>query len=359
MRFTLLFCLLISFNALAQQGPRKVVLVTLDGLRWHELFQGANPDRLRDTKVTKDVAVVEQFGAADAEARREKLMPFMWNTVAEKGQLYGDRKQGSKVNCSNTYLFSYPGYSELLVGFADRRVKSNKKVENPNRTVLEFIASDPAYQDKVAVFSTWESIPYAAGALRGGLPFASKYETTLGEQNGESKRPRAHEPEVIAKHSDRVTFERAFAYLQEYRPHVLFIGFDETDANGHRGKYDKYLSAAHDTDSLLSLLWEWIQHDQEYRNNTTLIVTTDHGRGHLFRNSWRNHGILSPGSRHIWMAVMGPDTPATGVVADGKKYYQKQVAQTMAALVNLEYSNTRPVGAVMQGVLHAGILTRK
>lgn len=358
MRFTLLFCLLISLNAMAQQGPRKVVLVTLDGMRWRELFQGANPDRLCDTKVTKDVSVIEQFGAEDAQTRRKKLMPFMWNTVAEKGQLYGDRKQGSKVNCSNPYLFSYPGYSELLVGFADRRVKSNKKVENPNRTVLEFIASDPAYKDKVAVFSTWESIPYAAGALRGGLPFASKYETTLAA-GSDGLGPQAQEPEVIAKHSDRVTFERAFAYLQEYRPHVLFIGFDETDANGHKGKYDKYLTAAHDADSLLSSLWEWIQHDEEYRNNTTLIVTTDHGRGHLFRNSWRNHGILSPGSRHIWMAVMGPDTPATGVVMDGEKYYQKQVAQTMAALVNLEYSNTRPVGAVMQGVLHAGVLTRK
>ena len=358
MRFTLLFCLLISLHAMAQQGPRKVVLVTLDGMRWRELFQGANPDRLHDSKVTKDVKVVEQFGAGDAEARRKKLMPFMWNTVAEKGQLYGNRKQGSKVNCSNPYLFSYPGYSELLVGFADRRVKSNKKVENPNRTVLEVIASDPAYKDKVAVFSTWEAIPYAAGALRGGLPFASKYETTF-VVGGEGLGPQAQDPDVIAKHSDRVTFDRAFAYLQDYRPHVLFIGFDETDANGHRGKYDKYLAAAHDADSLLSSLWEWIQRDEEYRNNTTLIVTTDHGRGHLFPNSWRNHGILSPGSRHIWMAVIGPDTPATGVVADGETYYQKQVAQTMAALINLDYSNTRPVGAVMQGVLHAGVLTRK
>lgn len=358
MRYTLFLCLLISLNAAAQQGPRKIVLVTLDGLRWREVFGGANPKKLHDKRATTDAAAVEQFGAGDAASRRKKLMPFMWSTVADKGQLYGDRTHGSRVNCSNPHLFSYPGYSELLVGFADWRVKSNKKIENPNTTVLEFIASDLTYQDQVAVFSTWEVIPYAAGALRGGLPFASKYETTL-DSASKGSAPRPHRPDVIAGHSDSVTFARAFDYLKENRPHVLFIGFDETDANGHRGYYDKYLRAAHQTDGMLATLWEWIQHDEEYRNNTTLIVTTDHGRGYLFRNSWKNHGILSPGSRHIWMAVIGPDTPAAGVVVDGEKYYQKQVAQTMAALVNLEYRNTRPVGTAMQGVLHAGVLTRK
>ncbi|MEJ0082130.1 MAG: hypothetical protein WDM78_14585 [Puia sp.] len=47
------------------------------------------------------------------------MFPFLWETVAVHGQLYGDRLNGSEVNNANRYKFSYPGYNEIFTGYPD------------------------------------------------------------------------------------------------------------------------------------------------------------------------------------------------------------------------------------------------
>ena len=49
----------------------------------------------------------------------------------------------------------------------------------------------------------------------------------------------------------------------------------------------------------------------EYHDNTTFIITCDHGRG-SGPEQWKEHGVEEPGSENVWIAVMGPDTPAAG-----------------------------------------------
>ncbi len=53
--------------------------------------------------------------------------------------------------------FSYPGYSELLIGRAlDDVIKSNAPTQNPNRTVLEFLQSSHRLsRQQVAAFASW------------------------------------------------------------------------------------------------------------------------------------------------------------------------------------------------------------
>ena len=48
-----LFLFLNSFNTFSQEDP-KVVLVTLDGLRWQELFSGADPLLISNTEYVTD-----------------------------------------------------------------------------------------------------------------------------------------------------------------------------------------------------------------------------------------------------------------------------------------------------------------
>jgi bisphosphoglycerate-independent phosphoglycerate mutase (AlkP superfamily) len=138
--------------------------------------------------------------------------------------------------------------------------------------------------------------------------------------------------------------------MKRERPRVIFIGFDETDEHGHGGRYDEYLKSAHKADRLIGELWAYIQSDPFYRDQTTLLITTDHGRG-KGRNSWRKHQLLSPGSGQIWFAVLGPDTPAFGEMKFRSKYYQKQVASTVAAFLGLPYKQKEPVGEVIQTML--------
>src|SRR5690606_32773898 len=86
------------------------------------------------------------------------------------------------------------------------------------------------------------------------------------------------------------------------------------------------------------------------RDQTTLLITTDHGRGNG-KNSWRNHRLLAAGSRHIWFAVIGPDTPAFGEMKIKATTYQNQVAKTIAAFLGLNYQNEQRVGEVVQTMI--------
>src|SRR4029079_14883906 len=89
--------------------------------------------------------------------RREKLMPFLWRTVARDGVLAGERTRGSVGAGAKAHPFSYPGYSEMLTGEAhDAVIKSNDPIRNPFPSVLQFVRRKlrlPAA--KVATFASW------------------------------------------------------------------------------------------------------------------------------------------------------------------------------------------------------------
>jgi hypothetical protein len=340
--------------AFAQETKTKnVVVITLDGYRWQEVFQGASKKILDKEKYVTDKAVVDQFYDLSPEVSREKLMPFFWNTLAQEGQLYGNRAFKNKVNCSNHHLLSYPGYSEMLVGFPERKVTSNDKKVNPNATVLEFIQQQKEFRNKVAAFSTWDAFPFILREEQSEIYVNAGTEPATGrisEQEEHLNKAQIENKNPHGSRYDEYTYGFALEYMKRERPRVIFIGFDETDEHGHGGRYDEYLKSAHKADRLIGELWAYIQSDPFYRDQTTLLITTDHGRG-KGRNSWRKHQLLSPGSGQIWFAVLGPDTPAFGEMKFRSKYYQKQVASTVAAFLGLPYKQKEPVGEVIQTML--------
>ena len=149
----LLSILLIPVAIEAKLKTKNVILITLDGVRWQEIFFGADSTLIFNKDFTKDSAkVVNQFWDDDENQRRQKLMPFFWSTIANHGQLVGNVQKGSVVELKNPYWFSYPGYSEILVGYVDSTRNSNASENNPNITVLEYIHDQPGFGGKVAAF---------------------------------------------------------------------------------------------------------------------------------------------------------------------------------------------------------------
>ena len=117
-----------------------IILVTLDGVRWEEVFTGADPNIINNDTLVVDVEETNKNYWHDNDIqRRKKLMPFLWSTISQSGQIYGNKLKGSSMELINSYFFSYPGYSELLTGFSDDSVNSNNKKYNPNKNVLEFM----------------------------------------------------------------------------------------------------------------------------------------------------------------------------------------------------------------------------
>ncbi|MDA1269315.1 MAG: phosphoglyceromutase, partial [Bacteroidetes bacterium] len=130
LKLILLVLCLFPKDIFAQSKTTKtehVVLITLDGLRWQELFRGADSLLVDDTgMVEKGGSLVHEFWHPDPSIRRAVLFPFVWNTLAQQGQLYGNRSYGAKVDTQNKLWFSYPGYNELLTGSADDvHIRSN------------------------------------------------------------------------------------------------------------------------------------------------------------------------------------------------------------------------------------------
>ncbi|BAV07958.1 hypothetical protein FLA_3990 [Filimonas lacunae] len=332
-----------------------IVVVTLDGMRWQEVFTGIDSALVANHHFTKDSAdVVAAFGAANDTARRKKLFPFLWTEVVAKGQLYGNKKRGGNMQVANPYKFSYPGYNEIFTGYPDTAVNSNDKIANKNHNVLEFINGKKGYTGKVAAFATWDCFPYILNKWRSGIYVNSGLDTIrlqapalqlINDMQFITARP-------IDVRLDAYTYFAAREYLKAYKPKVLYVAFDETDDFAHSGMYDQYLKSAHAEDAMLADLWHTLQSTSEYAGKTTMIVLCDHGRGDAVKAEWISHGKEIVGAEDIWMAVIGPDTRALGEITHSGVVYQKQVAATIAALLGFEFKPAgHETGAPVTGML--------
>ena len=319
-----------------------VVLVTLDGLRWQELFGNG-----RTTGARKRAVQAQQ---------RHALLPFLWDSVAVRGQLYGNRAYGNVVGLANYQRFSYPGYQEVLSGAADPRIQSNAPVDNPHRTVLDFLSQEPAYHGSVAAFASWEVLGHILNGTSGRFPVNAGWQAAIGPDltPGEQRlnATLGHCPRLFsAVRADTLTFAYALEYLKRAQPRVLYLAFGETDEQAHAGRYTDYLDAAHQADQCLGRLWAYLQATPRYRNKTTLLITTDHGRG--YGPWWPRHGLQIPGSGQTWLAVIGPDTPPTGEQRTPGHFSQNQVAQTLAALLGTTYPAPPQAGSAIAPMLPA------
>ncbi len=330
-----------------------LILITLDGLRWQELFYGAdsllisheeyvrNPDQLAD-----------DFWDEDYRVRRSKLLPFFWDVIEPEGRIYGNRNFENKINLTNEYRFSYPGYSELLAGYADPEVNSNAREWNQNLTVLEFVNNQPGFEGKVAAFASWDVFPYIINSDRSGIPVNAGFEPVEGPGLTErevllnemiSQIPR---PWQTVRHN-AFTFHYAMEFLQKHQPRLLYLAFDETDEFAHSGDYENYLYSARQVDAFISELWDFIQSDPIYQGKTTFLIATDHGRGTVPVDQWRHHGANIDGAEEVWLAVLGPDTPVGGEMKVSQQFYQDQIAATIAAFLGLDFTSEAVTGDVI------------
>ncbi|MDH5598232.1 MAG: sulfatase-like hydrolase/transferase [Cyclobacteriaceae bacterium] len=357
--FPLLF--IFSFLAACAQPSKpveNVFLVTFDGLRWQEVFHGADSSLISDKNYTQNPkSLMDKFWDEDNLRRRELLLPFFWNVLAAEGQLYGNRLYENHVNCTNTLWFSYPGYSEILCGFSDdETIHSNDKIPNPNVTVLEFLNKQKGFKNKVAAFGSWDVFPYIINEERSGIPVNAGFEDFVGKNiSGEVKMLNKLQKEIRSPWEtvrlDAFTHNFMMEYVKEQKPRVVYISYGETDDFAHDGHYDEYLKSAKQTDAFISELWNYIQSDDTYRNKTALLITTDHGRGTDPKDTWRSHGKSIENAGEIWLAAIGPDIKALGEVKVPGQSYQNQIATTICNLLGVDYISEKAAGKAIETIM--------
>ena len=355
-----------SLSSFAQNKlqTKNLVVVTIDGLRWQEVFRGVSKDMLHSEFTANKKDIKSSFYRQSAAESRALLFPFLWSVVAKEGQLYGNFDLGNKQQVANKYKFSYPGYSEIMTGFADRNINSNAKDYNPNMNVLEFINKQPTFEGSVAAFSSWDVFPFILNSKRSNLLVNSGISDFKPNETTEFSMLNQLQKQMLSPVGDNVrpdvlTYQFGKTYLKTYKPRVLYLAFDEPDDYAHAGYYHFYLRQAHKIDLMLSDLWSYIQSDPFYKNQTTLLITCDHGRGDTSPVRWKKHGAGVKHSEQTWIAVMGPDTPASGEMpGNDKTIYHRELAQTMSKFLGLDFQTgtDRKVGNAISSMFKSDVL---
>lgn len=344
-----LTCLGLCFSSSFAQTRKteNILLVGWDGVRWQEIFTGVDSALMNNPSYTRSAAAMKRLYWDDnPEVRRKKLLPFFWSTIREQGQLYGNRLLGNKVDVSNRYNLTGPGFTETVVGFADSAVNSNNLVANKNTNVLEFINNQPAYNGKVAVFAMSMLFDSILDNGRGGLlvscdprkpvPLPDKEMQLLNDMQQLAPKPFGERP-------DLVTYFQAREYLKLYHPRVMYLEMGETDDYAHAGSYDFYLNTLHSQEAMIASLWNYVQSIPQYKDKTTLLIACDHGRGGAVKSQWTSHGPGIADSKDIFILAMGPDMPALGEVGVNTQLYQGQIAATLAKFLGLDYHAKHPI----------------
>jgi len=343
MKFVILYALILAstyVEAQSDSSTQNIFIITTDGFRWQEVFTGADSGLINDQRFVADTALLKQlYWDPTVEGRRQKLMPFFWNTIARQGQIYGNRDFQNNMDVTNMYKISYPGYNEMLTGYADPIFIPNIPIRNRNTNVLEYLNSTKEYHGKVAAFSSWYIFYAILNKKRNNLPGNCGYEK-LEDDSSLNRDIISLSQEQIAnkKHTryDLLTFLSAREYIDHFKPKVVLIGFGETDEFAHSKQYDMYLQQAANVDKMIAELWYYVQTNPFYKNKTTFIITTDHGRG-KDPSAWFKHGILTKGSGETWFAVIGPGISHNGEMKNSHQLYQKQMASTIAQFLGAPF----------------------
>ena len=346
MKKLILLTSLFTLFFLGTQAQQKIInqpnvfLITLDGVRWQDVFTGIDSALLNGPYTQDKELLTKKFVGKSSEENRTLLMPFFWNTIAKNGQLHGNRNKDSKVNLTNKMAFSYPGYNEILTGVADdTNVNSNDKIYNKNVTLLEKVNNSEAFKGKVAAFGSWDLFPYIINDKRSGIPVNSGYMDAKDDLNEKEQflNEIQRQAPIIWEGVRLDVFTHHFAkeYVKKNHPKLVFISYGETDDFAHAGFFDFYTKSIHNTDALIADLWNYVQNDPFYKNNTYFVITTDHGRGvgSEKESKWTDHGSNVSGADQTWMAILGPSIKITGEGKD-EQLYTNQIAPTVLQVLD-------------------------
>lgn len=331
----------------SQPAASNVVVITIDGYRWQEMFGGVASEYFAKDAKGQSGAMERRFWRETPEARRRELTPFLWTEVATQGQIIGDPASGSRAHLTNGLWFSYPGYNEMFAGVADPRVDSNDKVPNPNLTVLEWLNRRPGFEGKVAAFGAWDVLPFILNSDRSRVPVGTGFAPVVNPST-----PADHAINTLATDLpmlwnygtlDAPVVYAALEAMRTHRPRVVYLMLGEVDEFAHQEKYDLYADAAYRSDQFIKRVWTTLQALPAYAGTTTLLITTDHGRGATTKD-WKDHGRDVPAADRTWFAAIGPRVPALGIRKD-LTVTTSQLAATIAAAVGEDFRSAVPRAA--------------
>jgi hypothetical protein len=306
--------------ASADTAPRdgRVVLVTIDGARWQDVFEGSDPS----------------LGGGPSRPPAE-LMPRALHLAATRGVVLGASLEGcGTVHTAGATNVSLPGYIEIFTGHASRCL------DNACEPVAESVLDEAARAGLAGVASigSWDVL---ARAVSGGAPGVL---VSSGRSWPDTSIAGGRLAELVALgqradpypgygdyRPDVATAAIALEYYRVARPALFHIGLGDTDEYGHRNDYGAYLTALDRADTLIGDLADLLDTMGEEGRRTTVIVTPDHGRNADFRD----HGVFHPESSRTFVLAFGGGIAERSVACPTGDLTLADLAPTVRVLVGL------------------------
>lgn len=82
MKYLLITITLFSFSSLIySQEQENLILVTLDGVRWQEIFYGYINIIIKLEKTTNKIHGIDHYAEDSINSSRQNLCPFIWHKL--------------------------------------------------------------------------------------------------------------------------------------------------------------------------------------------------------------------------------------------------------------------------------------
>ena len=291
--------------AFSAELSQNVILITLDGVRWQEFFHGTDPS------VSKTQTQTELFS-------------HFWKTIAPQGVAFGDCDAQNSMVVANPVFRSLPAYHSILSG-GPQDCRDNDCGRIRVETLQERLVRELHFSSQeVATIASWEKIKLSS-EQKVGTTFVNAGMTPLIDEQTEPELDRLNQqqqsdpPPWSESRLDQYTFAQGLRYLVVHRPRFLYLSFVDTDEWGHLGNYNEYVRAIKKYDEWFLKLVNTLNGMGDYGKSTTILITTDHGRGEgdHWLYGWRRHGPEIPAARFVWFFGLSPATRARYAKGEG------------------------------------------
>jgi len=127
-------------------------------------------------------------------------------------------------------------------------------------------------------------------------------------------------------------FEKVF---KKFKP--VMVHYVMNDVEGaHYGSYARYVLSLKKSDERIYQIWQWIQNDPEYKDNTYLIVTVDHQRN-VYYMDHHDNDLKDPSP--VWIYIYGPNVKKNIMI--DREVHHIDIFKTVSFLLGLKTHDTR------------------
>ena len=271
---------------------KRVIYITLDGVRWQDIFN------------------------------THRFLPTFWKKYAKNAAIYGEPGSTNTMEVASVPI-SLPSYQSQMTGMVTP-CRENECGALAVETFAEALVKKAGFKKSdVASISCWEVMDNAFES-RLGTAFSNHGTRPMHDPDTYEIDPIMREINIAQSaaypgddtRSDKYTLDQALHYLEKYKPKFLWISFGDADDLAHEGKLEEYHQTLFFYDQAIDKIMQIVK-TLNMEGETMIIITTDHGRGN--GNNWTEHDETMPEAKQTWAFVLNGELQ--NGIADGNFYH--------------------------------------